>query len=156
MSPRRRRVAIVAVLVAGLAGFAVCGLARAWAGAQGGASEAEGKLAAAEAQLAQAEAAHTQAKWDREAMGRLFERELVAEQEARRAESAEDAQAAVVAAARRQVEAARGSLTAAQANLLNPAIRSYQVAAVQGQLLREEADRAAARAEGGSARAALT
>src|SRR5438094_409460 len=105
------------------------GVDQARADAQGRVSEAEGKLAAAEAQLAQAEAAHTQAKWDREAMGRLFKRELVAEQEARRAESAEDAQAAVVAAARRQVEAARGSLTAAQANLLNPAIRSSQVAA---------------------------
>ncbi|PYM67398.1 MAG: hypothetical protein DME11_03935, partial [Candidatus Rokuibacteriota bacterium] len=93
------------------------GVDQARADAQGRVSEAEGKLAAAEAQLAQAEASHTQAKWDREAMGRLFKRELVAEQEARRAESAEEAQAAVVAAARRQVEAARGSLTAAQANL---------------------------------------
>src|SRR5439155_1619658 len=123
------------------------GVDQARADAQGRVSEAEGKLAAAEAQLAQAEASHTQAKWDREAMGRLFKRELVAEQEARRAESAEDAQAAVVAAARRQVEAARGSLTAAQANLLNPAIRSSQVAAVQGQLLQAEADIAAAQAE---------
>src|SRR5437867_10861681 len=64
------------------------GVDQARADAQGRVSEAEGKLAAAEAQLAQAEAAHTQAKWDREAMGRLFKRELVAEQEARRAESA--------------------------------------------------------------------
>jgi len=131
------------------------GVDQARADAQGRVSEAEGKLAAAEAQLAQAEAAHTQAKWDREAMGRLFKRELVAEQEARRAESAEDAQAAVVAAARRQVEAARGSLTAAQANLLNPAIRSSQVAAVQGQLLQAEADIAAAQAEAERARASL-
>ena len=64
------------------------GVDQARADAQGRVSEAEGKLAAAEAQLAQAEASHTQAKWDREAMGRLFKRELVAEQEARRAESA--------------------------------------------------------------------
>src|SRR6185503_5112840 len=98
--------------------------------AQGRVSEADAKLAAAEAQLAQAEASWTQAKWDREAMGNLFKRELVAEQEARRAVSAEEAQAAVVVAARRQVEAARGALTAARANLVNPAIRSSQVAAV--------------------------
>jgi len=131
------------------------GVDQARADAQGRVNEAEGRLAAAEAQLAQAEASHTQAKWDRVAMERLFKRELIAEQEARRAESTEEAQAAVVAAARRQVEAARGSLTAAKANLLNPAIRSSQVAAVQGQLLQAQADIAAAQAEAERARASL-
>jgi HlyD family secretion protein len=88
-------------------------------------------------------------------MGSLFKRELVAEQEARRAASAEEAQAAVVTAARRQVEAARGALTAARANLVNPAIRSSQVAAVQGQILQAEADIVAAQAEAERARAQL-
>jgi len=125
------------------------------ADAQGKVSEAEGRLAAAEAQLAQAEASYTQAKWDREAFARLFQRELVAEQEARRAQSTEEAQAAVVAAARRQVEAARGALMAAKANLSNPAIRSSQVAAVQGQILQARADIAAAQAEAERARAQL-
>src|SRR5213080_294935 len=92
------------------------------ADAQGRVSEADGKLAAAEAQLAQAEAAYAQAKWDREAMARLFKRELIAEQEAQRAQNNEEAQAAIVAASRRQVEAARGALTTARANLVNPAI----------------------------------
>jgi HlyD family secretion protein len=123
--------------------------------AQGRVHEAEARLAAAEAQLAQAEAAHAQAKWDRDALRRLFERDLVAEQEARRAESNEQAQAAVVAAGRRLVEAARGSLTAAQANLVNPAIRASQVAAVQGQILQAEADIAAAQADAERARAQL-
>jgi len=123
--------------------------------AQGRVHEAEARLAAAEAQLAQAEAAHAQAKWDRDAFRRLFERDLVAEQEARRAESNEQAQAAVVAAGRRLVEAARGSLTAAQANLVNPAIRASQVAAVQGQILQAEADIAAAQADAERARAQL-
>ena len=131
------------------------GVDQAHADAQGRVSEADAKLAAAEAQLAQAQASHTQSKWDREAMARLYKRELVAEQEARRAESAEEAQAAVVAAARRQVEAARGSLMAARANLLNPAIRSSQVAAVQGQILQAQADIAAAQAEAERARASL-
>jgi len=131
------------------------GVDQARADAEGRVHEAEGKLAAAEAQLAQAEASYTQAKWDREAMARLYKRELIAEQEARRAESTEEAQAAVVAAARRQVEAARGSLTAAQANLLNPAIRASQVAAVQGQILQAEADIAAAQAEAERAHASL-
>jgi HlyD family secretion protein len=123
--------------------------------AQGRVSEAEGRLAAAEAQLAQAEAAYAQAKWDRDAFTSLFQRELVAEQQARQAEHNEASQAAVVAAARRQVEAARGSLTAARANLVNPAIRTAQVGAVRGQMLQAEADIAAAQADAERARAQL-
>jgi len=123
--------------------------------AQGRVNEAEARLAAAEAQLAQAEASHAQARWDREALGRLFQRELVAEQEARRAQHNEEAQAAVVAAARRQVEAARGSLTAARASLVNPAIRSSQAAAVEGQILQARADIAAAQADAERASAQL-
>jgi HlyD family secretion protein len=115
-------------------------------------NEAEGRLAAAEAQLAQAQAAHAQAKWDREAMARLFQKELVAEQEALRARSNEEAQAAIVAAQRRQVDAECGALTAAKANLVNPAIRSSQVVVVQGQILQAQADIAAAQAEAERAR----
>jgi HlyD family secretion protein len=123
--------------------------------AQGRVSEAEGKLAAAGAQLAQAEAAHAQARWDREAMARLYAKGLVAEQEAKRAENNEEAQAAVVVASRRQVEAAQGSLTAAKASLMNPAIRSSQVQAVRGQILQARADIAAAEADAERARATL-
>ena len=131
------------------------GVDQAKADAQGRVNEAEGKLAAAEAQLAQAEASWAQAKWDREASARLFKRELIAEQEARRAESNEDAQAAIVAASKRQVEAARGALVAARANLVNPAIRSSQAVAVQSQILQAQADIAAAQAEAERARAQL-
>ena len=131
------------------------GVDQARADAEGKVNEAEGRLAAAEAQLAQAEASYAQAKWDREAMTRLFGKELVSEQEAQRARNNEEAQSAIVAAQRRQVEAARGSLTAAKANLVNPAIRSSQVAAVQGQILQARADIAAAQAEAERARAQL-
>jgi HlyD family secretion protein len=131
------------------------GVEQARVDALGRVSEAEARLAAAEAQLAQAEAAHAQAKWDREAFTRLFQRELIAEQQARQAQSNEEAQAAVVAAARRQVEAARGALTAAQANLVNPAIRSSQVAGVHGLILQAQADIAAAQADAERARAQL-
>jgi HlyD family secretion protein len=131
------------------------GVGQARADAEGRVNEAEGRLAAAEAQLAQAEASYAQAKWDREAMTRLFKKELVAEQEAQRAQNNEEAQAAIVAAQRRQVEAARGALTAAKANLVNPAIRTSQVAAVQGQILQARADIAAAQAEAERARAQL-
>jgi len=123
--------------------------------ARGRVNEAEARLAAAEAQLAQAEATYKQAKWDSDASTRLFERGLIAEQEARRAQTNEGAQAAVVAAARRQVEAARGSLTAAQAMLVNPAIRSSQAEAVRGQILQAEADIAASKADAERARAQL-
>ena len=128
------------------------GVDQARADAHGRVNEAEGKLAAAEAQLAQAQASYAQAKWDREAMGRLFKRELISEQEAQRAANNEEAQAAIVAASRRQVEAARGALTAAKANLVNPDIRTSQVAAVQGQILQAQADIAAAQAEAERAR----
>jgi HlyD family secretion protein len=131
------------------------GVDQARSDAQGRVHEAEGRLAAAEAQLAQAQASHALAKWDRQAFARLYQKELVAEQEARRAESNEEAQAALVAAARRQVEAARGGLQTAQANLINPAIRSSQVAAVQGQILQAQADIAAAQADAERARAQL-
>jgi HlyD family secretion protein len=123
--------------------------------ARGRVGEAEARLAAAEAQLAQAEATYAQAKWDSDAFTRLYKRGLIAEQEALRAQNNETAQAAIVAAARRQVEAARGVLTAAQASLVNPAIRSAQVAAVQGQILQAQADIAAAKADAERARAQL-
>ena len=123
--------------------------------AQGRVSEAEGRLAAAESQLAQAEASHAQARWDREAMARLFKQDLIAEQEAKRAQYNEEAQAAVVAASRRQVEAARGALTAARASLVNPAIRSAQAAAIRGQILQAEADVAGAQADAERARQQL-
>lgn len=132
------------------------GVDQARADAQGRVHEAEARLAAAEAQLAQAEASYAQAKWDRDALTRLFEKGLVAEQEAKRAQNTEQAQVAVVAAGRRQVEAARGAVTTARSNLVNPAIRSSQVAAVEGQILQAQADIAAAQADAERARAQLT
>lgn len=131
------------------------GVEQARTDAQGRVNEAEARLAAAEAQLAQAEASYAQAKWERETYTRLFAQGAVAEQEARQKQYTEEGQAAVVAASRRQVEASRGALTTAQANLANPAIRSSQVAAVQGQILQAEADRAAAEADAERARAQL-
>ena len=131
------------------------GVDQARADAEGRVNEAEGRLAAAEAQLTQAQATHAQAQWDREAMARLFQKGLVVEQEAQRAQNNEEAQAAIVAAQRHQVEAARGALTATKANLVNPAIRSSQVVAVEGQILQAQADIAAAQAEAARARAQL-
>ena len=125
------------------------------ADAEGRVNEAEAKLAASEAQLAQAEATYEQAKWDREAFTKLRETGAVSAQEAKRAQTTEESQRAIVNANRRQVEAARGVLTAAQASLQNPAIRTSQVAAVQAQILQQEAQIAAARADAGRAHASL-
>lgn len=125
------------------------------ADAQGRVDEAEARLATAEAQLAQAEASYTQAKWECDAFTRLAEMGLVAVMEAKLKESAEQGQAAVVTAAKRQVEAARGAITTARANFANPAIRSSQVAAVQGQILQAQADIAALQADAERARAQL-
>ena len=131
------------------------GVGQARTDAEGRVSEAQGKLAAAEAQLAQATATHAQAVWDHNAYVRLYQRELIAEQVVRQAENNEKTQAAIVAASQRQVEAARGSLTAAQASLVNPSIRTAQVAAVRGQILQAGADIAAAQADAERARAQL-
>jgi HlyD family secretion protein len=131
------------------------GVEQARADAEGRVNEAEGRLAAAEAQLAQAVAAHAQAKWERDAYTRLVQKGYVAEQDAMQKQYTEEAQAAVVSANRRQVEAARGAVTTAKAMLANPAIRSAQVAAVQAQILQAEADIAAAQADAERARAAL-
>ena len=131
------------------------GVEQSRADAQGRVNEAEARLAAAEAQLAQAEAAHAQAKWERDAYTRLVQKGYVAEQDAMQKQYTEEAQAAVVAANRKQVDASRGALTTARANLTNPAIRSSQVAAVQGQILQAEADIAAAEADAERAQAML-
>jgi HlyD family secretion protein len=131
------------------------GVGQARADAEGRVNEAEGRLAAAEAQLAQAVAAHAQAKWERDAYTRLVQKGYVAEQDAMQKQYTEEAQAAVVSANRRQVEAARGAVTTARANLDNPAIRSAQVAAIQAQILQAQADIAASEADAERARAAL-
>ncbi|MFI5376728.1 MAG: HlyD family secretion protein [Candidatus Rokuibacteriota bacterium] len=131
------------------------GVGQARADAEGRVNEAEGRLAAAEAQLAQAVAAHAQAKWERDAYTRLVQKGYVAEQDAMQKQYTEEAQAAVVSANRRQMEAARGAVTTAKANLDNPAIRSAQVAAVQAQILQAQADIAASQADAERARAAL-
>lgn len=131
------------------------GLDQARIDAKGKVSEAEARLAAAEAQLAQADASYAQARWDRDAARQLYERGFIAEQEVRRNESNEQTQRAIVAASRRQVDAARGALTAAQANLVNPALRASQLAAVRVQLTQARSDIAAARADADRARAQL-
>jgi HlyD family secretion protein len=114
--------------------------------AEGRVRQAQAELSAAEADLAQQEAAYKLALFDQEAYGRLARTGAVAERQGNEAASKAAQQAAVVAAACRRVEAARGALTTARANLANPGIRGAEAAAVRKQITRQEAEIASANA----------
>ncbi|HEV2280850.1 MAG TPA: HlyD family efflux transporter periplasmic adaptor subunit [bacterium] len=107
--------------------------------AEGRVRQAQADLAAAEANLAQQQAAYQNAVFNRDAYTRLSQQGAVSEQQRVQAVTAAEQQAAVVTAARRQVDAARGALTAAEANLTNPAIRSAATAQVQRQIVQQQA-----------------
>jgi HlyD family secretion protein len=66
-----------------------------------------------------------------------------------------DQQVAAVAASRRKVEAARGALTTAQANLSNPGIRQLQTATVRKQINQQQGEVDAAVSTATQARAQL-
>jgi HlyD family secretion protein len=123
--------------------------------AQGRVRQAEADLAAAEASLAQQKAAYKNAAFNRDAYTRLAQQGAVSEQQRIQAVTAAEQQAAAVTAAQRQVEAARGALTAARANLANPGIRSAQTAAVQKQILQQQATIGSSNAQVAQARAKL-
>lgn len=123
--------------------------------AQGRVREAEANLAAAQANLAQQKAAYQLAAYNRDAYTRLAQQGAVSDQQRVQAVTAAEQQAAAVVAAQRQVDAAAGALTAARANLANPAIRSAQTAAVQKQIVQQQATIASANAQVAQARAQL-
>jgi HlyD family secretion protein len=76
--------------------------------ANGRVSQAQGELAAAEADLAQQEAAYKLALFDKDAYTRLAQTGAVSERQGKQAETTAETQAALVAAAKRKVDAARG------------------------------------------------
>ncbi len=91
--------------------------------AAGRVRQAQADLTAAQADLTQQEAALRLAEFNRDAYTRLAKTGAASTQQGLQAEVQADQQAAAVAAAQRRVEAARGALTTAQANLDNPKIR---------------------------------
>ena len=123
--------------------------------ANGRVSQAQGELEAAEADLAQQEAAYKLALFDKDAYTRLAQSGAVSERQGKQAETTAETQAALVAAAKRRVEASRGALATAQATLSNPDIRSLQAATIHRQIAQQEADIASATADEQHARAAL-
>jgi HlyD family secretion protein len=123
--------------------------------ADGRVRQADAELAAAEADLAQQEASYQLASFDRDAYTRLAQTGAASERQAKQANSTAGQQAAAVAAAKRRVEAARGALTTARANLDTPAIREAQVAMVRRQIAQQQAEVASAEASTAQARAQL-
>jgi HlyD family secretion protein len=123
--------------------------------AEGRVRQAEADLTAAEADLAQQQAALKLAEFNRDAYTRLAKTGAVSEQQGLEAQATSEQQAAAVAAAQRRVEASRGALTTAQANLDNPKIRDAQVASMQRQIVQQQAQVAAAKAETQQAQAQL-
>lgn len=123
--------------------------------AEGRVSQAEAQVAAAEAALAQAEASYKFAKWDEEKFIALRESGDVPERQMQQARTTAAAQAELVRAAKKQVEAARGGLRAAQAMLKNPVIRSSQTSTLRQQIAQANSDIEAATADVARAKAQL-
>jgi HlyD family secretion protein len=125
------------------------------ADADGRVRQAESDLAAAEAQLAQQRALYELALFDKNAYTRLAKTGAVSERQGLQAASAADQQALAVAAAERRVNASRGALATARANLANPDIRAAETAAVRRQIAQQRAEVASAEAQIALARAQL-
>ena len=120
--------------------------------AQGRVRQAEAELSTAEAELAQQEASLKLAEFDRDAYTRLAKTGAVSERQGRQAVTTAEQQGAVVAAAKRRVDAAQGALTTARANLENPNIRAAQEGIVRRQIAQQQAEIAAAAASANQAR----
>jgi HlyD family secretion protein len=118
-------------------------------------AQAQGDLAAAEADLAQQEAAYKLALFDKDAYSRLVQTGAVSERQGKQAVTTAETQAALVASAKRRVEAAKGALTAAQATLANPDIRALQSATLRRQISQQQLDIDSSAADAQRARGAL-
>jgi len=123
--------------------------------AKGRVSQAQAELAAAEAELAQQEAAYKLALFDQDAYTRLAKTGAVSERQGKQAVTTAETQGALVAAAKRRVEASRGALTWAEATLSNPDIHTLQAATLRQQIQQQQSDIASFAADAQKARAEL-
>jgi HlyD family secretion protein len=124
--------------------------------AQGRVGQAQADITAAEADLAQQEASLKITLFDKDAYTKLVQTAAVSERQGRLSVSTADQQEAAVTAARRRVEAARGALLTARANLANPGIREAQAAGVQQQIIQQQAEIAGSTASAEQARFQLS
>lgn len=123
--------------------------------AEGRVRQAQADLTAAEADLTQQQAALRLAEFNRDAYAKLAKTGAASQLQGLQAEVQADQQAAVVAASQRKVEASRGALTTAQANMDNPKIRGAQVSSTQAQIAQQQSTIAATKAETAQAQAEL-
>jgi HlyD family secretion protein len=123
--------------------------------AEGRVRQAEAELAAAEAEYAQQQHSLELALFDRDAYTRLAKSGAVSERQGKQAATTAATQEAVVAAAQRRVEAARGSLNVAKSSLANPGIRNAASAAIRRQIAQQQAEIASSAAAAARARAQL-
>jgi HlyD family secretion protein len=124
--------------------------------AQGRVRQAEADVDAAEADAAQQQAAYELAAFDRDAYTALAKTGAVSERQGKQAVATAGQQAAAVAAAKRRVEASRGALTTARANLSNPGIKDAQVLMVRRQIAQQQAEITSAVANSKQARFQLS
>ena len=118
--------------------------------------QAEADLSAAEAEYAQQQHSLELAVFDRDAYTRLAKSGAVSERQGKQAVTTAATQEAVVVAAQRRVEAARGALNVAKSTLSNPGIRNAASAAVRRQIAQQQAEVASAAADAARARAQLS
>jgi HlyD family secretion protein len=123
--------------------------------AEGRVRQAQADLTAAQSDLVEQQAALRLAEFNRDAYSRLSKTGAASQLQGLQAEVQADQQAASVAAAQRRVEASRGALTTAQANLDNPKIRVAQVSGTEAQLAQQQSTIAATKAETAQAQATL-
>ena len=123
--------------------------------AEGRVSQAEAEVAAAESDLARQEASLQLALFDKDSYTRLAQSGVVSQHQGKEAVSNADQQTAAVAAAKRRIEATKGALTTAKANVANAAIRGAQTAAIRKQIAQQQAEIASATANATQARAGL-
>jgi HlyD family secretion protein len=121
--------------------------------ADGRVGQAEADLAAAQAQLVQQQSSYQLALFDKDAYSRLAASGAVSERQGKQAAATADQQAAAVAAAERRVEAARGALATARANLTNPEIREAETAVIRRQIAQQQAEVSSATSQIEQARA---
>jgi HlyD family secretion protein len=117
--------------------------------------EAEAQVASAEARLAEAEADYEQARYDAEKFDTLARQGVESERIANQARNNAEKHRAAVRAAHKLVDAARGLLITASADLANPKIISSQAAVIRHQILQAQSDIDASQAEIERARAQL-
>jgi HlyD family secretion protein len=108
--------------------------------ANGRVTQAQSDIAAAESDLAQQEASLKMAVFDNDAYQKLVKTGAASERQATQAAATAAQQTAAVAAARRRLDAAKGALTTAEANLSNPGIRGFQASAVRSQIAQQQAE----------------